>query len=103
MEEKSAAVVSGDKQLLSPLTDSNTFPRKADKDLNLYKKVYEFYTAPVTKFWAYSVSLHFKLRFLFSCSRFVDLQTFAVYCLGCADMKLSNKLNYTYVVCNFFV
>lgn len=77
MEEKSAAVVSGDKQLLSPLTDSNTFPRKADKDLNLYKKVYEFYTAPVTKFWAYSVSLHFELRF------FIQLFTFCGFANLC--------------------
>lgn len=46
---------SGCSQLLSPV-ESNTLSRKVYADQSVRTKIYEFYTAPVTKFWMYSIS-----------------------------------------------
>ena len=42
--------------LTAPLEMSFGFPRK-NSPLGLGKKFYEFYTAPIVKFWAHTVSV----------------------------------------------
>jgi hypothetical protein len=40
--------------------NARTFPYEAKRSsLGLGRKIYEFYTAPITKFWAHAVSLTF--------------------------------------------
>lgn len=40
------------------LYDDKSFPEKTrSRPLKVKKKLYEFYTAPITKFWANSVSI----------------------------------------------
>lgn len=44
---------------------SHDFEIRHHQPLRLKKKIYEFYTAPITKFWADSVSMDFVYAFPF--------------------------------------
>lgn len=41
---------------------SDYYDNKNTRPLRLKKKLYEFYTAPITKFWANAVSLSFNFK-----------------------------------------
>lgn len=50
--------------------DDRAYPEKTkSRPLKVKKKLYEFYTAPITKFWANSVS---KYRLLFVHNKFLQ-------------------------------
>lgn len=58
IQENGKVITEDDTENLNPLyhLPLDYYDVKAARPLRLKKKFYEFYTAPITKFWAHSVS-----------------------------------------------
>ena len=81
-----------------PEDDSNMihnnfdFKQKHKNKLGLRKRIYEFYTAPITKFWFYAVSYFYRLL-KFIIPRITRRKT-NLFFFSCKSLKFSQKFIY---------